>query len=321
MPADQLYNEAMEQLEKKKYKKSIESFETLERTYPYSKWAVKAQVMSAYASYNAEEYTDAINTIDKFISLYPANPDTEYVYYLKAMCYYEQMSDINRDQGMSILASSALKELVGRFPDGKYAKDAKGKLDLVQDYLAGKEVSIGRFYLKKGKYIAAINRFTEVTSNYQTTTQVPEALHRLVEANLALGLKEEAYKYAAVLGYNYPGSKWYGYSYKLLEGKKLKVDASEGEDSIIKQWLDKAEAPFKNSLNKLKKQPNLTNDVESTVHEIGPDDVKKAKENEAEKPNAEPVVREVKIKEIEEEEQEDKDSASNLNWLKKWFKW
>lgn len=256
LPAEMLYNNSMALLEEDKHKKAIEGFEELERTYPYSKWATKAQIMSAYASFNSEEYTDAIVTLEKFIALYPGNKDIEYAYYLKAICYYQQISDVMRDQSYSVAASNAFKELMARFPASKYTRDAQGKLDLVQDHLAGKEVTVGRFYLKQRKYIAAINRFKEVVDKYQTTAQVPEALHRLVEANTALGLKDEARKYAAVLGYNYPGSKWYGYSYALIEGKNLDAGFAGYEE-----WLDLLADPFK----QLKSQKNLVDNVDRDI--------------------------------------------------------
>ncbi len=256
LPAEEIYNNSMNNLETKKYKKAVEGFEELERTYPYSKWAIKAKIMSAYTSYKNEEYTDAISTLDKFIALHPGNKDIEYAYYLKALSYYEQISDIGRDQSYSIYSRDALQEVIARFPESEYSRDSQIKLDLVLDHLAGKEVEVGRFYLKKGKYIAAINRFKEVIDKYQTTSHVPEALHRLVEANVSLGLKDEATKYASVLGYNYPGSKWYEYSYKLVEGKKPDVKSRESD---TKKW---SVNPFKKS------QKNLADTVSKEVPEV-----------------------------------------------------
>ncbi len=218
--AEVLYNDGLEKLEARSYAKAVELFEELERTYPYSKWATKAQVISAYTSYKDEQYDDALVTLERFIKLHPANSDVSYAYYLRGLCFYEQISDVGRDQSYSEYAKSALNEVIARFPSSSYAQDAKIKLDLVNDHLSGKEVNVGRFYLKQGSYAAAINRFQEVIENYQTTSHVPEALHRLVEVYMAMGVRSEAKKYAAVLGYNYPGSKWYGYSYKLIEGKK-----------------------------------------------------------------------------------------------------
>jgi len=255
-PVEQIYNESMDKLQHKEYKKAVEGFADLERTYPYSKWAIKAQIMSAYTSFKSEEYTDAVITLDKFIALHPGNQDVEYAYYLKAMCYYEQIADVARDQSDTIAALAALKEVIARFPASPYARDAQGKLNLVLDHLGGKEVEIGRFYLGQKKYIAAINRFKQVVNKYQTTSHVPEALHRLVEANLALGLRDEATKYAAVLGYNYPGSKWYEYSYNLLEGKDL-----EPEKGGAQKLFEKALSRFPN----MKKQPNLVDNIDKKV--------------------------------------------------------
>jgi outer membrane protein assembly factor BamD len=235
---DQLYNEATDNLQKKKYDKAIEKFEELERTYPYSKWATKAEIMSAYSSYKDEKYDDAIATLDRFIKLHPGNEDIEYAYYLKALSYYEQISDVTKDQSYSEYAKTALQEVISRFPNTRYANDCKLKLDLVNDHLAGKEVEVGRFYLKQGNTLAAINRFQVVIQKYDTTAHVPEALHRLVESYVTLGVKQEATKYAAVLGYNFPDSKWYERSYKLLEGKKPEADKEVAEDKWYnyKSW-------------------------------------------------------------------------------------
>jgi outer membrane protein assembly factor BamD len=248
-PVETIYTEAMENLKKDKYRKSIEQFEDVERNYPYSKWATNAQLMAAYARYQDEQYDDAVIALERFIKLHPGNSSAAYAYYLKALCHYERISTINRDQSFTGQAKDALKEVVARFPDTAYSRDANIKLDLVLDHLAGKEVEVGRFYLKNGQYIAAINRFQEVIASYQTTSQIPEALHRLVESHMALGIPSEAKKYAAVLGHNYPGSKWYGYSYALLEGKDLPemVASTEPETSkpaTKKSWF---KIPFLNN--------------------------------------------------------------------------
>lgn len=219
--AESMYNEAMDNLQKKSYEGAIEGFETLEKNYPYSKWAVKAQVMSAYASYQDEEYDDALVTLERFIKLHPGNEDAEYAYYLRALSFYEQISNITRDQSYTLYAKSSLKELIARYPNGEYAKDADIKLDLVEDHLAGKELEVGRFYLKDNRYIGAINRFKTVIDKHETTSHTKEALYRLVEAYTALGVESEATKYASVLGYNYPQSKWYKKAYYLIEGKEI----------------------------------------------------------------------------------------------------
>lgn len=214
---DVLYNRAANALDDKNYKEATRYFEEVERQHPYSEWATQAQLMSAYAAYEGQSYDEALLALDRFIELHPGNKDVDYAYYLKALCYYEQISDVARDQFMTQEALKALETLITRFPDSKYARDAELKRDLTYDHLAGKEMEIGRYYLNRGHINAAINRFRTVIQKYQTTTHTPEALHRLVEAYLTLGLGYEAKQVAAVLGYNYPGSKWYERSFKLLD--------------------------------------------------------------------------------------------------------
>jgi len=177
---------------------------------------LNAQLMQGYAQYLQNHYTDAIGTLDRFIQLHPAHRDIAYAYYLRALCYYEQIADIQRDQKSTQLAMSALQEVVNRFPDSAYARDARLKIDLARDHLAGKEMEIGRWYQGQHLYAAAIGRFQRVVDDYQTTNHTPEALHRLTEIYLILGLKDQARKTAAVLGYNYPGSDWYEDSYNQL---------------------------------------------------------------------------------------------------------
>jgi len=215
---DALYEKATATFAKTQYKKAIEEYEEVERQHPYSEWAARGQIMAAYSAYKAGEYDDAVSILDRFSKLHPTHKSTSYAYYLKALCYYTQISDVGRDQRMTEDARVALKEVVERFPESDYARDAKLKLDLTEDHLAGKEMEIGRYYLTRDEYIAAINRFTYVIENYQTTSHTPEALHRLVEAYLRLGIVDEAKKYAAVLGHNFPGSQWYKYSYEMMQG-------------------------------------------------------------------------------------------------------
>ncbi|MDJ0946021.1 MAG: outer membrane protein assembly factor BamD [Kiloniellales bacterium] len=215
-PVDDLYNEAMDTLQSGSNIKAAKLFDEVDRQHPYSPWAAKAQLMSAYAYYLENEYADAIAGLDRFIQLHPGNPDVAYAYYLKALSYYEQISDIGRDQSMTRLALESLEELTRRFPESKYTRDANLKVDLTRDHLAGKEMDVGRFYQKRGHYLSAINRFRRVVDQYETTSHTPEALHRLVECYLALGILNEAQETAAVLGYNYPGSEWYQDSYGLL---------------------------------------------------------------------------------------------------------
>ena len=216
---DVLYNRAAQALDNEEYAKATKYFEEVERQHPYSKWATQAQLMAAYAYYEGQRYDDAIIALDRFIQLHPGNKDVDYAHYLKALCFYEQISDVRRDQFLTEEAMKALETLIRRFPESKYTRDAKLKRDLTLDHLAGKEMEIGRYYLVRGHVNAAINRFQSVVRDYQTTTHVAEALHRLVEANLTLGLEQEATKVAAVLGHNYPGSSWYERSFKLLDPK------------------------------------------------------------------------------------------------------
>ena len=217
-----LYNRAVDALENKDFSEASKFFEEVERQHPYSTWATKAQLMAAYANYEASKYSDAIIGLDRFIQLHPGNRDTPYAYYLKALSYYEQITDVSRDQLSTERALKALRDVVRRYPKTKYARDARLKIDLTRDHLAGKEMSIGRFYLVRKEYTAAINRFRRVIEKYQTTTHTPEALHRLAEAYTAIGLGNEAKKAAAVLGHNYPGSEWYIDSYRLMTGKDIK---------------------------------------------------------------------------------------------------
>ncbi len=215
-PVEELYNEAMDALLVEDFETSTAKFDEVERQHPYSLWANKAQLMAAYSYYLNNRYDDAIVALDRFIQLHPTSRDGAYAYYLKGLAYYEQISDVARDQLMTELAQKTLSELIKRFPKSKYSRDAKIKLDLTRDHLAGKEMEIGRYYHTQGQYLAAINRFKAVVDEYQTTTHVPEALHRLTEAYLAFGLNEEAQKTASVLGHNFPSSEWYLDSYKIM---------------------------------------------------------------------------------------------------------
>jgi outer membrane protein assembly factor BamD len=192
-------------------------FDEVERQHPYSPWARRAQLMSAFAYYVGRNYNQSIESARRFLSIHPGNKDAPYAYYLIALCYYEQISDVERDQAITQQAMTALNEVNRRFPRTQYAADARLKLDLVRDHLAGKEMEIGRFYEKTGRWLAAQIRFQNVVENYQTTSHIPEALYRLTETNLALGVPEEAQRYAAVLGSNYPGNVWYEKAFYLFE--------------------------------------------------------------------------------------------------------
>ena len=230
-----LYNSAMDAMEAGDNKEAVRLFDEVERQHPYSTWATKAQLMSGFVQYMANQYDEAILALNRFIELHPGNRDVAYANYLKALCYYEQISDVERDQQMTRRALDSLQEIVRKYPQSQYARDARLKIDLTRDHLAGKEMEVGRYYLKRGNYLAAINRFRKVVDEYQVTSHVPEALHRLVEAYTAMGLTEEARKAAAVLGHNYPGSEWYVDSYELATG----IDVRDDADSIKKKTQER----------------------------------------------------------------------------------
>jgi outer membrane protein assembly factor BamD len=215
-PVEVLYNNGLDALNSHRYSAANDQFNTLEQNYPFASWAVNAQIMQAYSQYLQNKYGDAIGTLDRFIQLHPAHRDIAYIYYLRALCYYEQIADIERDQKGTEQAMAALQEVVTRFPNSAFANDARLKIDLCRDHLAGKEMEIGRYYQKQHLYQAAIGRFQRVVDDYQTTAHVPEALERIVEIYLALGLRDQAKKTAAVLGYNDPGSEWYQDAYNKL---------------------------------------------------------------------------------------------------------
>lgn len=233
-PVEEIYNTALKELQKGRYFQAAEQFDEVERQHPYSVWARRSMLMAAYSNYQINEYDKAILAAQRFISLHPGNRDVVYAYYLVAISYYEQISDIGRDQKITAEALRALTEVVRRFPTSDYARDARLKIDLTNDHLAGKEMEIGRYYLKQHEYLAAINRFRIVVESFQTTTHVSEALHRLTESYVALGIIDEAQSAAAVLGHNYPGSDWYQDSYSLLTGKNVRPVENK------KSWISKA---------------------------------------------------------------------------------
>ena len=210
------YRDIFEELRANRYQRAVDLFDAVEREHPYSTWATNARLMTGYAEYSRNRYTEALTALDRFIQLHPAHRDIAYAYYLRGLCYYEQINDAQRDQTSSNTAIAALQDVVNRFPNTPYARDARLKIDLARDHIAGHEMSIGRFYQQRGLYAAAIGRFRNVVDNYQTTNHVPEALHRLTEIYLAMGLTEEARKTASVLGHNYPGNPWYQDSYAML---------------------------------------------------------------------------------------------------------
>ncbi len=215
-PVETLYNNGVDALNAKRYSVAATQFDNVEQYYPYSSWAVNAQLMHGYAEYLQNHYTESTAVLDRFIQLHPTNRDIAYAYYLRSLSYYEQIADIQRDQKGTQLAMTALQEVVNRFPDSAYARDARLKIDLCRDHLAGKEMEIGRYYEQQHLYTAAIGRFQRVVDDYQTTNHVPEALHRLTEIYLLLGLTDQAKQTAAVLGHNYPGNVWYADSYRTL---------------------------------------------------------------------------------------------------------
>jgi outer membrane protein assembly factor BamD len=218
-----LYTAARKRLDQGRYKEAALLFDEVERQHPYSVWARRAQVMSAFSYYLDRDYTKAIENAQRFLAVHPGNRDAAYAYYLVAISYYEQISDVTRDQKISQQALDSLGELMRRYPNTRYASDARLKVDLVRDHLAGKEMEIGRFYETRGQWLAATSRFRRVVDEYQTT-HAPEALMRLTECYLALGVHDEAQKSAAVLGANYRGSDWYERAYKLV-GEHPKSDA------------------------------------------------------------------------------------------------
>ena len=234
-PVEELYNAAMDQLQSGDLTGAAKNFDEVERQHPYSVWARKAQLMAAYAYYQTNRYDEAILAGERFLQLHPGNKDAAYAHYLIAVSYYEQITDVGRDQRTTERALNALQEVVDRYPDSEYARDARLKIDLARDHLAGKEMEIGRYYLKRGQHAAAINRFREVIEKYQSTSHVPEALHRLTEAYLALGVSDEAQTAAAVLGHNFPGSDWYRDSYVLLTGENLEP-AENKQSWISRVW-------------------------------------------------------------------------------------
>ncbi|MFO0437167.1 MAG: outer membrane protein assembly factor BamD [Phenylobacterium sp.] len=220
-PVELLFSTGAARLDARQWGQAIDYFAEVERQHPYSEWSRRAILMTAYANYQSGKYIDAIGDADRFLSLYPGNPSAAYAHYLKAICYFEQIVDVGRDQAATGQALAALREVVQRFPKTEYAADARLKVDMVNDQLAGKEMAVGRYYLRQGDTLAAIGRFQTVIQRYQTTTHAPEALYRLVEANLTLGLVEEARRNGAVLGFNYPGDYWYREAYALLTSKSL----------------------------------------------------------------------------------------------------
>ncbi|HEY2243568.1 MAG: outer membrane protein assembly factor BamD [Xanthobacteraceae bacterium] len=217
-PADSLYNQGLFLLNTKQdYKEAAKKFDEVDRENPYSEWARKALLMSAYAYYQAELYDDCINSAKRYVTLHPGSPDAAYAQYLIGSSYYDQIVDVSRDQARAEKAIDALQQVVRKYPSSEYAVSAQKKIGMARDQIAGKEMDVGRFYLNKRDFIGAINRFKVVVTQYQTTRHVEEALMRLSECYAALGIIDEAQTAAAVLGHNFPDSAWYKDAYRLVK--------------------------------------------------------------------------------------------------------
>jgi outer membrane protein assembly factor BamD len=237
-PADRLYNEGLFLVnDKQDYKEAAKKFDQVDRENPYSDWARKALLMQAFADYKAGQYDDCINAAKRYVTLHPSSPDAAYAQYLIGSSYYDQILDVTRDQERAQKAIDAFQEVVHKYPDSEYALAAKKKIEMARDQLAGKEMAIGRFYLNKRDFLGAINRFKVVVTQYQTTREVEEALERLTEAYLALGITDEAQTAAAVLGHNFPDSPWYKDAYSLLKGAG--AEPNENKASWISQAFHK----------------------------------------------------------------------------------
>jgi len=239
-PVETLYNNGLDALNAQRYTTAEDQFDAVEQNYPFSAWASRAELMQGYAQYLQNHYTQAIGTIDRYIQLHPNGEDTPYAYYLRALCYYEQITDVQRDQADTVRAMTALQQVVDRYPVSPYAQDARLKIDLCRDHLAGHEMSIGLWYENQHLYEAALGRFQRVVADFQTTNHVPEALHRMVEIYLRLGMREPAMRTAAVLGYNYPGSVWYADTYADLYNvgliKGLPPPTGTGHGILARAW-------------------------------------------------------------------------------------
>ena len=212
-----LYSLARRQLDRRNYRDAAKAFDEVERQHPYSVWARRAQLMSAFSYYMAKEYTDAISSAQRFLTIHPGNRDAPYANYVIAMSYFQQIADVTRDQRITQQASDSFGELIRRYPTSRYAADARTKLATIQDHLAGKEMEVGRFYQRQGNWLASVSRFRAVVDKYPTTNHMPEARLRLTESYLALGIPTEAQKSAALLGANYAGTRWYRRAYQLIQ--------------------------------------------------------------------------------------------------------
>ncbi|MCR9130531.1 MAG: outer membrane protein assembly factor BamD [Alphaproteobacteria bacterium] len=241
-PVERLYNLGFDALERRRFDEAAAYFDEVERQHPFSEWARRSMLMAAYANYEAQLYSEAISDAERFIALHPGSSSAPYAYYLIAISHYEQIYDVGRDQSTTRNALQALEQVVNRFPETPYAQDARLKMDMTRDHLAGKEMSVGRWYLRNGYYLASINRFQNVIRDYQTTSHTPEALHRMVEAYVALGVDEEARQIASVLGYNFPGSQWYSDTYDLMTERGVALPGAEDmerDPTLLRRALDR----------------------------------------------------------------------------------
>ncbi len=237
-PVEQLYNQAAAELDSRDYQTAILLFNEVERQHPYSEWARRSMVMTSFSNYSARNYDEAISSSQRYLALHPGGSEADYAYYLIAASYFEQIVDIGRDQKTTELARNALLDVSRRFPESQYARDASVKIDMVNDQLAGKEMEVGRWYLRHNQTLAGLNRFKTVVDDYDTTSHAPEALHRMVESYMTLGLTGEATKSAAVLGHNYPHSDWYKMSYRLLTNQGVDLEAeAESKRTMMQKIL------------------------------------------------------------------------------------
>lgn len=234
-PADKLYNEGLYLLnQKREPKEAVKKFEEVDRQHPYSEWARKSLIMLAYAQYEAHDYDECINSAKRYVSLHPGSPDAAYAQYLIAASNFDQIPDVSRDQGRTEKSIAALEEVIRKYPTSEYATSAKRKIEAARDQLAGKEMTVGRYYMDKKDYTAAINRFKVVVTQYQTTRHVEEALMRLTESYMALGIVPEAQTAAAVLGHNFPDSPWYKNAYSLVKTGGAEPRENQGS------WISRA---------------------------------------------------------------------------------
>jgi outer membrane protein assembly factor BamD len=226
LTAEQIYKKGEYSLEvDRRPKDALRYFQEVERLYPYSQWAKRALIMQAFTEHQSKNYEESRASAQRFLDFYPGDEDAAYAQYLMALSYYDQIEDVGRDQGLTFQALQSMRKVIEDYPDSEYARSAMLKFDLAFDHLAAKEMEIGRFYLKRGNYTAAINRFRTVVQDFQTTTHTAEALLRLTEAYLALGFPAEAQTAAAILGHNYQSSPFYQDAYKLLKAKGLQPGA------------------------------------------------------------------------------------------------